>query len=390
MKKLLLSLLMFVTPLLSQTALDDVPDRLNYVASLNGQNQYFSKTSPSKMDLNGEELLLNPTLNAGVTNWSVGGNGTLTHSTDTLRSGAGAGRIVANGSARSYAVSSVRANTTTDKFTCEFWCYVPASNISKTVSVLITDQVLVTIGSSGEKTLTGDTWTKISVTVQTPGTQTHIRAYIGFGGPVPTAGDVFFFDDASLTQAWDFLVVADIKPSVSGSFNEIFSVYNGTPRYELRKSNAEKLQSIVADGVVTPTAQSAGNITTGVWTRVASTLNRTENATNYISGSSDGGAPLTTVGKLPTWSVADIGVHLADPSRYWSGQIGEVLVVRYSSLPSNVASWVAYASTQRFIPEPPGGGTTVLRLFGRRNDAYDQSGNQGVLTNTGSTPIIAK
>lgn len=359
----------------------------SYAALLNGTSQYFSKTSPTKMDFNGSELVTNGTFDDNVTGWTAVA-ATLSHETVIKRTGGGSAKMVWASGTAMVLLSTAVSNASTNKFTAEAWVYAPTGNTNFTAAIFIANQVGTAISGITNVVLVADTWTKLVVNATAPGTQTSVQLRVRLDAAA--SGDILYVDDASLTQAWDFLVITDVKPTVAGSFNEIFSAYNASIRYEFRKSSTEKLQTILYDGSTTPTAQSSGNIVTNAWQRIASTLDRTGSATNYISGAVDGAALITSLGKLSAWSVADVGIHLADPSRWWTGQIGEVLVVRYASLPTDIASWIAYANTQRFIPEPPGGGETVLRIFGRRNDALDQSGNQGLLVNTGGTPIIPK
>ena len=395
MKRTLLLLLLSVSTLWGQF-LPDIPDRLSYAAQLNGTSQYFSKATPPKMDLNGSEVLtVTTTFDANTTGWigliassAVSVN---TTSLDRIRSGSGSMRVVmasppsaSSGVRVQTAISNSLTSGTTNKFTWEGWFYVPSTDSSKTIIIGATDQAGATFAENSPTVLVSNTWTKLVVNFQCPGTQSGImvKARLAFAG----LNDTLYVDDVSLTQAYDGAVSVEAK-TTSGSTQTLAGTSKSNASRLRIWQNTATASVTLTDGTTSVTATNSATVNDGRFHKWGVTWSKTGNLTLYIDGVAGTGQSITGVGAI---TVDTLWIGRDQAGNYFNGQLGEKIRVRYSSLPSDIAQWIYRATYERFIPEPPGGGTTVLRLFGRYNDTYDYSGNQGVLTNTGSTPIIQK
>lgn len=392
MKKFLLLLLPVF--LWAQSPLD-IPDRLSYVAQPNGSTQDFRQPNPVNMALNGAELItVTTTFDDNVTGW-LGDGATLSHNTnaDRVRTGAGSARIVtasppsANSGLR---ISSAVSNATTNKFTWKAWVYVPSTDSLRRVRLRFNTQTDGVIASGTVTTIAANTWTELVLNAQAPGTQTGFLFHVDlFNGGL---NDTLFVDDISLTQAYGGLVaVWFYANNIASNLRLLGRTTNGTNSGFEVFTNTSKFTAFSQAGpAFTGNAQSQ-TLTSGRWHFGVGVINRTDSIRVSANGEAlTGAVDATTLGKI-TPDTVFIG-SISGTSQFWNGRIGELIYVRYSTLPSVAAlnAWIAFANTQRFIPEPPGGGTVVLRLFGKENSAYDRSGTQGVLTNTGNTPIIPR
>ena len=387
MKRALLLLLLSVSTLWGQF-LPDIPDRLSYVAQLNGTSQYFSKTSPTKMDLNGSELITlaaNRDFEDSVGTWTGSGNHTIVRTTGDKKAGSASGLISSSGAGdttTNYVTLPANAFTVLvngTKATIETWAR--SGTATTTLSLNIGDTTL----TSGNLSTTPGTFTKVVFNINV----TAARIDVPFRWYLNKAVDSVFVDVNSLTQAYDIACVYKIKTSHPSGTGTIF--HGGTGSIYLEMQISPNRQNIkLSDGTTIVTLTGASiPVNDGRERTFAFTLNRTGSLDQYVYGGAAGTAQsVVSVGKISIGAFF-VGIFNGTINLY-NGQIGDLILVRYPSLPSNIASWIAHVNTQRFIPEPPGGGTTVLRLFGKENSAYDQSGTQGVLTNTGSTPIIPR
>ena len=399
MKRALLLLLLSVSTLWGQF-LPDIPDRLSYAGLFNGTSQYFSKTAPTKMDLNGSELItVTTTFETDSTGWT---NDTFSdYRTTNARAHGGTKSLafITTGVVlKPYGqLTTAISNTSTNKFTTEFWVYVPSTNTQDTVRIGFANQALGLIEHTTTK-ITKGAWKKMVINFAAPGTQTGLKVYPQLWG-YTGASDTLYIDDVSLTQAYDGLIVVEYKSSGftnhGSSRNAVMgrgdAVGGQAQAWAFTYTSANLLELFISDGTNSITHAPAINLNDNRYHKIVYVLNRTGNSDLYFDGVLRATASASSLGKMgaPTTDLFVIGSD-AVAARSILGSIAETAFVRYTPLPSDIASWIAYANTQRFIPEPPGGGTTVLRLFGKENSAYDQSGTQGVLTNTGSTPIIPR
>ena len=390
MKKLLLLTFLFVTSVFGQvpTNASRIPLTVPpvYVGSFNGTSQYFSKTSPTKMDLNGSELVANGGME-GDSSWTnLGTPTTNARSSVQAHGGTYSRYVVGSGTAGTGIASDVLTLVAGQKYTIEAWVYREAG----TVTIEMADGQ-----GSFSTTSTLNTWVKVVKNFTATANLTNrLRIYQGTADTLKA-----YFDDVSLTQAYDGLIVVEYKSSGftnhGSSRNAVMgrgdAVGGQAQAWAFTYTSANLLELFISDGTNSITHAPAINLNDNRYHKIVYVLNRTGNSDLYFDGVLRATASASSLGKMgaPTTDLFVIGGD-AVAARSILGSIAETAFVRYTPLPSDIASWIAYANTQRFIPEPPGGGETVLRVFGRRNDALDQSGNQGVLTNTGSTPIIQK
>jgi len=339
------------------------------------------------MDLNGSELNPYAEFEVDTTGW-LGVNSWTDFRTTSARSHTGLRSmvLVANDIVTPVIFSSVITNATANKFTVQVYCIIPSTNSKDTIRIGIYNQSYVLIGTRTTQKISKGAWVPVVVNALAPGTQTGFRLGVELiGTPVPS-GDSLYVDGASLTQAYDG--AASVRVKTSGGSTQTIAGSSVTNSSRLRIwQNTATASASISDGTTTVTATNSATVNDGREHKWDVTWSRTGNLTLYIDGVAGTGQSITGLGAI---TVDTLWIGRDQAGNYFNGTIGEKLRVRYSSLPSDIASWIAYAATQRFIPEPPGGGETVLRVFGRRPDAYDQSGNQGTLTNTGSTPIIPK
>src|SRR3990167_3837167 len=103
----------------------------SYAALLNGTSQYFSKTSPSKMDLNGAEKLTNGTYESNVTGWAAT-RGAVVYETTTKHTGNGSAKLTADGTPPNASISNttIPSDVTTNKVMMEAWVFAPVANTS--------------------------------------------------------------------------------------------------------------------------------------------------------------------------------------------------------------------------------------------------------------------
>ena len=401
MKRILALLLLSVSTLWGQF-LPDIPDRLSYVGSFNGSSQYFSKTSPVSMDLNGSELGTNVGFETysspNFTGWARDVAGTTTVDTSyQSRTGNYAVKIVTDGSNNVGQVTQYVSVTAGLKYTFEVWHKVAGG--ADSIQYMLYDST-----NNKSWVQSSQTWSAGAITSFSASSGTYAKTVANFvaqpgainiqirltrKGTEP-AGSTFIFDDVSLTRAWDAVAVYRVKTSQPSGTGTLF--HGGTGSNYLEMQVTPNRQNVkLADGTTTTTLTGASiPVNDGRERTFAFTLNRTGSLVQHVYGGGDAGTSqsITSIGKIAigAFYIGTFGGTI----NFYDGSLGELLIVRYASLPSDIASWIAFANTQRFIPEPPGGGTTVLRLFGRENSAYDQSGTQGVLTNTGNTPIIPR
>lgn len=351
---------------------------------LNGSGAYHFRTSPSKTDLNGSESLANTTFDANTTGWSVLSAGAISHNTnlDRVRTGAGSLQYVVTSSppGNNGVVASISpaSNTSTDKFTWEAWCYVPATDSLRKVRIAIVTQAGASFGASSDLTLTANTWTKVVANGQAPGTQTGIfvRVQLLSGG----LNDTLYVDDVSLKQGWDGVASIRVKTS-SGSTQTIAgSSVTNSSRLRIWQNTATASVSLT-DGVTTVTATNSATINDGREHQWDVTWSRTGNLTLYIDGVAGTGQSITGIGVV---TIDTLWIGRDQTGNYSTGTIGEKLRVRYSSLPSDIASWITAAANSKFIPFPPlSGGGEIVFWTDWQSGGYDKSGNGNHLTPVG-------
>jgi hypothetical protein len=363
--------------------------------SFDGATQYLSKTTPVSMDLNGSELLSNPTFDVNITGWATFTTGaTVAQETNgnRVRTGAGSARIItqtppATNTGMRY--NSIITNATTNKYTLEGWAYMPASDSSKKVNLRIRDQANSILFTSSTVTLTADTWTKLVLNFQLPGTQTGFYPIFQLveGGNL----DTLYIDDVSLTQAYDAMVVMNFKTAIQSTFasnQRLFYNRTGTTGYSLTGSSGNNyMLCLVGDGTTTAANTIFGNqnACNGKYNTVIFTINRTGNITQYLNGNTDGGAASATlVGKVMSPTTFYLGYD--GSSVFYNGSYGDIQVVTFTALPSDIASIVASISaTKKPLSSYTNG--TIVGWWDFKNGFNDKVGLNN-LTPTGAPPII--
>lgn len=138
MKKILLLLILFSVGLLAQSNLTKLPERKlirGSAVDLNGTDEYMSKSSPSKLDLNGTERITTQTnrdFETSVGDWTGAGNHSIAQSSTDKKTGTYSAKITspATGDATTNYVTlasdkftalGTDANSIYEKYTFEFW-----------------------------------------------------------------------------------------------------------------------------------------------------------------------------------------------------------------------------------------------------------------------------
>jgi hypothetical protein len=350
------------------------------------------------LDLNGPELVTNGTFDANVTGWTFTTGVTGAYETVIKRTGAGSAKLTSDGTAQGTMISTAIPNTSTNKFTCEFWAYIPASSTGRQVNILIVNESNGALVAGSNITLTADTWTKLVVNGQLPGTQTAIKARLRYVNP--SAGDVMYVDDVSLKQAYDVLISALAKTSDnSANIMELcdWGITAGSAtssRISLFKNASAATIQFNYSGISGTISSSGGVINDGVYHIIQVLLNRTGNQTLYIDGVQIDADAITGQQMSLSPDVLSVGYKgvTASTATYWNGSIAGVQIVRFSSLPADGgASIIAdaynrFRSRRPFATAYPGG--TVVASYDWKNQGRDISGNGNDLTLVGGPPII--
>jgi hypothetical protein len=360
-----------------------------YCLALNGVDQYAPRANPVGLDLNGPELLPNPTFDAGVTGYSAINGGVLSAEGVVKRTGAGSAKVVCNGTAYGGLGTAAINDTSTNKFTYEAWVRCPAANVSKLVRIALTDQTGdVNIGSV-QTTVTADTWTKMVVNAQAPGTQTGFK--VNATMPANANGDILYVDDASLTQAWDGMGVLAYKTSTNAATAFIlgaFSTTASTPNLRFLQSTSNLFRVSIADPVTAVDNATGGNaLNDGQWHILIATFQRTGNLTKYVDATATGSSAITAVGKI-TFNEATLGA-LYNGTNPTTGQEGHFQWIRFAGLPSNIAGIIAQMNAnwrRNGLPRAYPGGTMGLDVDWR-SGGLDRSGNGNHLSLTGGPQI---
>lgn len=354
-----------------------------FATVLNGTSQYWTKSSPSNLDLNGSEVVTNGTFDANVTGWA-GVDATLAYETSIKRTGAGSCKVTATGVVGAYLASNNVSNTTNGKFTFECWVYAPSATVNKTVRLQVRNQVLGTIFQSGNTTLTADTWTKLVVNGSADGTQTGLRAVVQWVG-TPTTGDIFYADDASLTQAYDAMIVALVKSTTSATSRIAHCRGAGSTGYALNTVVGGGINSDINDGTTTSGSTTSNTFLNGSLYIVATTIDRSGNIVSYLDGVASGATSVTGKGVVRAQSIG-IGA-LTGGTEFYTGSIIFVQFVRFVALPSDIAQTIAQISAQK-KPMSAYSGGQIVAWYDWQSGGYDKSGSGNHLTNVGGAPII--
>jgi hypothetical protein len=384
--------LILLVPVLALAQFDQRPpyNGPQFATQLNGTSQYWSKSSPTGLDLNGAEKLPNPGFEANTTGWAGETGLSLARNTnlDRVRTGVGSAACRSDGTAAGILrlASGQVSDATTNKFTSEAWVFLPTTNASDSVRLYLADQTGATFSIGTTVEPTKGAWTKLVLNSQAAGTQTGLRLAIQFRNP--TAGDSLYVDDVSLTQAYDAVVMAVVNQAVTSASSKVIFTYRGTstgPRYTLYSTATTDLFAFQLDDSIATVSQVTGgtSLVTGSYRLIGCTIDRTGNAVKYLDGSAIQTSSVVAIGKIA--STAATQATLGDNSggtAFFPGSIGPVMVVRFDALPSDIANMIAYVSAtwrRKGFPKTIGNGTTVLYVDW--NPAgLDESGQANTLT----------
>lgn len=356
---------------------------------LNGTSQYWTKSSPSNLDLNGSEMITNANntgFETNIGNWANFGNHSAVRSTVDKRTGTASMKITSSAAGDTTAnfmylpPSALGTIVSGNKYTIELWAR------SATATSTITINIGTQSATSGTLSTTFGTFTKAVFTFTATSGSDTLKIYAN------KAIDSLYVDDVSLTQSYDMLLNVLIKSSdaTAGgivSTGDAGSASNVAWRLIGRGDNVNKsLQIQIADG----------NAQTG--NAVSSTINVIDGKVHVVSaviGSSifslyvDGvlsiTSAITTIGKVPASNLF-VGIsHLT--STFHDGQIGFVQIVRFTQLPSNIAQTVLQISQQK---KPMSSYTNgqIVAWYDWKSGGTDKSGSGNHLTPVASPPIV--
>lgn len=389
--------LLLLIPLLGWAQTSKIPFRssMQSVSSFNATDQYWYRTTPSLMDLNGSERLANTGFETDSTNWTtvVTRDSAWGTTTTQRKSGNKSLFLCVNQKGQADGSTSVWntpiSDVTTNKATAEGWFYCPSTNVSKGVVLSIRDQNQANAIVTTTQTITANTWTKLVANGQLTGAQTGISVIYQINSP--TKGDSLFIDDASLTQAWDALWLAIFKNTISTTASDrIFDIGDGGANSEiLLCNNSNKISILISDGSnVAKTLTSTTSVNDGVYHFVAIALQRDNNGTLYLDGNVNvTPTAISSVGKISSTMTLFVGTNNAGMTAGWLGPLGQIQFIRFASLPSGIATTIAQINAswkRQGFPKVYSGGTIVLdidwKLLG-----FDQT---NPLTSSGTPPII--
>jgi len=329
-----------------------------YCTVVNGVDQYWYTTNPSNLDLNGPERLANTGFETDTSNWTAA-NGTYATSTAQKESGSKSCLLIATAAAASITSETI-TNATTNKGTGEVWVYCGSAASTKSIKLVLLKSDLTPIDST-VTTVTAVTWTKLVKNKQWDGTQTGLKVRIGFNGGA--SGDSLYIDDVSLTQAWDVMIVGSVNTTSAVFLSTVCQLGVGFSGYGYRLTNGGLVTVLFFDSVVAQTSNSASAINNGRDRFVVITYNRTGSQLIYLDGVVSGaGGSIAAIGKISRETAFALGARGA-PDRYFAGKIGEHIFVRYSALPSDIATTIARINAtwkRQGFPRAYSGGTIVL------------------------------
>jgi hypothetical protein len=395
----LIALIFLAVPLCAQTgdvALDALTARKSlYATQLNGSTQYWSRATPTGMDLNGAETITNTGFEVNTTGWAQVGAGTksIARVTTQAHTGSASLQILFNSPPSLFTgvtASDTLKLTGTQKVTGECWVKTAATDSTSSVQIrIVAPDGSTSIALGGNVAITRDTWTKVVFNGTLTGAQ---GAGVRFRIAKQNAGvtDTMWVDDVSLTQAYDAVVMAVVRPSLASGTSKMMvdqsSAGGGDPRCIFYlNATTELLSALVSDGVTTITNVAGGSsLVDGSWHGVALTLDRTGNLVKYVDATATGNSSIAAVGKV-TFTTVNVGVNGAGAA-FFPGSIGPVQVIRFDALPSDIASVIAYVNAtwrRRGFPKAYTGGTVVLNVDWKTG-GLDKSNSGNHLTGTAS------
>ncbi len=367
-----------------------LPHRLysqKYGIKLNGVDQYNQRTAPINMDLNGSEMITatdDRTFETTVGNWTGAGTHSIARSILQAHSGSASGLITATGigDATTNYVQLDYPNFTAivsgSKFTREIWA---RSLIAGTkITGVIGDQ------SSQSVALFTSAWTKVVFNFQATVSTVNqpLRIYL-------SAIDGVYIDDVSLTQAYDGMIIAFVSPSSNTGLQKTImnpGLNSGAKYWMYVDNTPELIRGQVSDGTTTVTGGGTGTavVTDGRLHCLIWTLQRDGNLLLYTDATvASSPQSIASIGKIVLTNAFDVGWN--NGAAYFPGKIGECQIIRFTSLPSDIATTIATISARKKALSSYQNGT-IVAWYDWKKQGYDKSGNGNHLTLVGAPPIV--
>ncbi len=402
MKRILFLLLLIALPLQAQSNLLKMEKKRFTAGSavdLDGTAEYMSKNSPVNLDLNGAERITNAADRdfSTLVNWAVLGDASNkigrssvdkhagTYSMVDTTSGAGSTTNCVNLPYANFTALGTDANSIYEKYTLELWAR--ATNAGCKITISIGGKSV----QSGNLSTTTGAFTKVVFNFQATANEINqpIKLYLN-------QADVIYLDDVSLTKAWDMLVNVWINHadqnltvnerilyglSSSGYFRIMGTASQQYPQIGLKDN----------DGIGADLLFSDLDVNTGAYNLLTAKINST--ATNgilfYKNGVVSTAYYTRTAGKTNLSSLL-IGSQAAI-NTYFSGQIGEVQIIKFTDIAqSNVNTSTLLQAYRGGLSTWSGGSPQIVAWYDFRGNSdsqmlRDKSGNGNNLTGTNVT-----
>ena len=390
MKQLLL-IFFIATTLFGQLLIPNRNSR-SWAVNLDGTTEYMSKSSPTKLDLNGDERITtatNRTFETTVGDWVAVGSASIDTSSAQKQAGAKSLKIITSGSwsgaqlpYSAFTALQQDANGIYEKYTLEFWVYNESAD---TVQAIIGDKSI-------KRNIPATTWTKFVYNFQTTANTINQSIQILF----KTTGKTNYVDNVSLAKVYDAVFFIwcfsnsltqqtvmtnqnDVNPNNPGySFTNYASSPNLFWRFVLISTGGSSQYAFVY--YLAPPNE--------IITLVAVTINRTGNMILYKDMVSMRTTSVSEVGNTNNTNAIRFGAEF-DNGRKLSGQLGEVQITRFTDISqSNVNTTTLTQAYKLGIPKSwIGGGAEVVAHYKFRGASdgdmlQDISGNGNDLTGT--------
>jgi hypothetical protein len=368
--------------------------KAQYATVLNGSTQYWSKTSPVNMDLNGAELLTNGAMEgvytAGVANgWvkslNTGYAGTYTKDSTAynIHGGTYSQRIVMSSSKFEIKQGGL-SWTGNNKATQEAWIYA---------SVADTFQLGFWDGTSNFNSSTlpvvAKTWTKLVYNSQPTHTAAADSFYIRQLWPKT---DTVRIDDVSLTQAYDAMIIVIEKTTMNGDAGLVFHSNNfgsaaSNIGWALINRITSRLDIDVNDGTTRFANVQTVSYFDGGYHVVIATIDRTGNSTIYFDGTSVGTLSISTCGKIISPDGLFVGKAGTSGGAQLTGNCSQVQVIRFTGI-GNQSSNISMISANKNKPFPSSyTNSQIVFWTDWSRQGYDKSGTGNTLSPTASPSI---
>ena len=316
--------------------------------------------------------------------WANFGNHSAVRSTVDDRTGSASMKITSSGAGDTTAnfmylpPSALGTIVSGNKYTIELWAR------SATATSTITINIGTQSATSGTLSTTFASFTKVVFNFTATSGSDTLKIYAN------KAIDSLYVDDVSLTQAYDAMVLAQIKTSTdySGGSKGVFGANvsdGGSTGYEILVGVDNTFRIVYRDGTTTASSLGQQTINDGKYRICIATLARDGVITRYV----DGVAQLTTTSISAIGKVSGIGFLGAGKAAgtFFTGNIGFTQIVRFASLPSGVASTIAQISQQK-KPLSAYENGTIVAWYDWESGGYDKSGFGNHLTKVADPQII--